>query len=540
MPVVKMPDGTQVRFPDDMPREQIRDMIASMFPDAAPRAESQQSVDLRKQLSGYTQNPAYGQYDTLPEWQKPIVAANDIVTSVADGATFGYGDKAAAYARSKLGGGDYDAELAEQRRQTQGSKNRAGWAGTVGEVTGALAVPVKTGATLSGRFGTSALTGAKGLGARTGLMAAEGAGYGGLSAAGHDQDIGNGVAMGLAGGAGGALAGEALSAGVGKVAGMFNKKPAVPTSMDWKSKADDAFTRMRQEGVIFTKQAFDDFENKLNTFLTKRAYWPDNQPGIKGGLAMLDDIKQRGGLMTPEGLMALRQRFSGGYIMGNKNNNAMVREAIGLIDDMLQKPKAGYVAASGDPAKAMKAYRDGMTASRNQHKLEDVEYLINKGKRQGDRNIIDNSNKRVKALLSDKLLDPKSPMARGWNKTEQEAIKKASTYGMGERTAHAMSGLAPQGMLTGMGHMVTAAASGGTTIPLQIAAAGAGFASGKVADALAKKPVLELTRLIANGGIPPAQVQNLMQRLAHSKREALSRALMAIGVSQGQQAVSQQ
>lgn len=36
MPIVAMPDGTQVQFPDDMPREQIRDMIATKFPDAAP------------------------------------------------------------------------------------------------------------------------------------------------------------------------------------------------------------------------------------------------------------------------------------------------------------------------------------------------------------------------------------------------------------------------------------------------------------------------------------------------------------------------
>lgn len=540
MPVVKMPDGTQVRFPDDMPREQIRDMIASKFPDAVPQAESDVSRETRKALSEYTQNPAWGQYDTLPEWQKPIVAANDIVTSVADGATFGYGDKAAAWARSKMGGGDYDTELAEQRRQTRGSKNRAGWAGTAGEVTGALALPVKTGATLAGRFGTAGMTGAKGLGARTGLMAIEGGGYGGLNAAGHDEDIGQGIGLGLAAGAGGNLAGEALSAGINKVAGVFNRKPSVPTSQQWKTQADDAFAEMRKEGVIFTKQAFDDLENKLNTFLTRRAYWPDNQPGIRGGLAMMKDIKDRGGMMTPEGLLALRQRFSGGYVMGNKNNNAMVREAISLIDDLLQNPQKGFVAARGDPARAAAAYKRGMTASRNQHKLEDVEYLINKGKRQADRNIIDNSNKRVKTLLSDKLLDPKSPMSRGWNAAEREAIKKASSYGLGERTAHAMSGLAPQGNLTGMAHMATAAGTGGASIPWQIGAAGVGFASGKLADSLARKPVRELAQLIANGGIPPAQVQNLMQRLAHSKREALSRTLMALGVVSGREAIGQQ
>lgn len=35
MPIVQMPDGVNVQFPDDMPREQIRDMIASKFPDFA-------------------------------------------------------------------------------------------------------------------------------------------------------------------------------------------------------------------------------------------------------------------------------------------------------------------------------------------------------------------------------------------------------------------------------------------------------------------------------------------------------------------------
>lgn len=34
MPIVRMPDGTQVRFPDDMPGEQIKSLILSKFPDA--------------------------------------------------------------------------------------------------------------------------------------------------------------------------------------------------------------------------------------------------------------------------------------------------------------------------------------------------------------------------------------------------------------------------------------------------------------------------------------------------------------------------
>ncbi len=39
MPIVAMPDGTQVQFPDDMPNEQIKGMIASKFPDVANSAQ---------------------------------------------------------------------------------------------------------------------------------------------------------------------------------------------------------------------------------------------------------------------------------------------------------------------------------------------------------------------------------------------------------------------------------------------------------------------------------------------------------------------
>lgn len=39
MPIVRMPDGVKVRFPEDMPAEQIRDMIASKFPQVAEKSK---------------------------------------------------------------------------------------------------------------------------------------------------------------------------------------------------------------------------------------------------------------------------------------------------------------------------------------------------------------------------------------------------------------------------------------------------------------------------------------------------------------------
>ena len=39
MPIVEMPDGQRVSFPDDMPRERIRVLIASKYPDSTPKPQ---------------------------------------------------------------------------------------------------------------------------------------------------------------------------------------------------------------------------------------------------------------------------------------------------------------------------------------------------------------------------------------------------------------------------------------------------------------------------------------------------------------------
>lgn len=138
------------------------------------------------------------QYDALPGWQKPLVAGSDILSSVSNGATFGFGDKAVAGARSMFTGKSYEDELVGARRKTQGARNRSGWAGTLGELAGG----VRTAASLAGRGLT--LTGMAGraapglprLSALSGAMAAEGGAYGAASALGNDTDLATGVATG--------------------------------------------------------------------------------------------------------------------------------------------------------------------------------------------------------------------------------------------------------------------------------------------------------------------------------------------------------
>lgn len=59
MPIVAMPDGTQVSFPDDLPADQIRSMIAQKFPDAVPKPTAGVAEDVGKSaLSGVAQGAA--------------------------------------------------------------------------------------------------------------------------------------------------------------------------------------------------------------------------------------------------------------------------------------------------------------------------------------------------------------------------------------------------------------------------------------------------------------------------------------------------
>lgn len=141
------------------------------------------------------------EYEALPGWAKPIVAANDLIGLAANGMTFGFGDKGLAKVDELLGRGTYDERLNVRRGETEASRERAGLAGSVAEIGGSVLPAAKV-----AQLGVTA-TRLPGLWGRLGGMAIDGAGYGALTAAGNDKDIGTGAAIG----AGLGLGGQALT-----------------------------------------------------------------------------------------------------------------------------------------------------------------------------------------------------------------------------------------------------------------------------------------------------------------------------------------
>ncbi|GAA0613236.1 hypothetical protein [Paenochrobactrum glaciei] len=185
MPIVKMPDGTQVRFPDDMPREQIRDMIASKFPDAAQKVQPQANRDgtYGQVPEGMVLNPATGQMEDMRSPANPNIpqgGANALGLGIGQGAGFNLLDEAAAGLTIPFGG-NYDYNLARMREAERRASEEHPVAYYGGQVGGAIG----TGIGLA-KGGLSATNAAINSGARLPAVAlasgaegaALGAGYG--------------------------------------------------------------------------------------------------------------------------------------------------------------------------------------------------------------------------------------------------------------------------------------------------------------------------------------------------------------------------
>lgn len=537
---VELPDGSVAEFPDGTPPEAMKKAIQKRFPVKAP--ESAVEADFRQFGSNAIQNlgeavdtektrTAQEEYDNLDWWQKPIVAADDVMRLATNGATMGFGDKAFAGARSLITGGNYDEELAKQRALADQARRRAGSAGTAAEITGAVATSMKlagSGATLAGRFGTGAMTGAKGLAARTALMGVEGAGYGALSAKGNDTDVGTGALFGAGAGAAGNLIGEGVSAAVGKIAGKFNPKTPVPTVDDLEAAGRASYKQAEQAGAIFNNKGVKTLQRNVVDDLKKVAFDPANEPGV---MPVLQRLRALGnGNITLEGLDSLRRVASNGWRPGMKSNNAAIAKIIDRIDELVQAADPTMMAAAGNPKDAANAILKARSNWHRARKLETVEKAITRGEQNAAAQVSGDVGRTTMGQL--KKIMQSEAKSRGFTPAEMKALGSAAGYSTGQRVAHAVGGLMPRGRLLSSIHAATALGTGGMSLPLQATGAAVGYAAQKTAEAISKRSVGELVKLIANGGVPPQVMQNAIQRLASSKREALSRALMAIAVHQ--------
>lgn len=339
MPIVKMPDGTQVQFPDDMPREQIRDMIASKFPDVVPKKpQANPDGTFGQPPEGMVLNPMTGQMEDLRSPANPNIpqgAATALALGVGQGTGFNMLDEASA-ALTVPFGGDYDYNLARMREAERRASEEHPVAYYGGQVGGALG----TGVGLA-KGGLSATNAAINSGAKLPMVvlasgaegAALGAGYGfGAGEGAGDRSLGARDAGTLGFGVGFATpyAIQGASKAFQKIRAPLTASPERTAAVQFLESEGIPLTAGQKTGSRSLRYA----ESELGG--AKSARIMEDQ-----GRAFTDAAMRRAGgsgLADEESLRALQGRLSQGFEGISKRNNMvadgdLLRDMIGTLQE---------------------------------------------------------------------------------------------------------------------------------------------------------------------------------------------------------------
>jgi hypothetical protein len=448
-------------------------------------------------------------------------AADDIVRLGANGITFGYADKLAGY----MGGEGTEAE----RAKSDAARDRAGLAGSVAEIGGALlpASRLAQAGITAARAIPAGVSGLKGLAARTLAMGADGAALGALTAAGNDQDIATGAGIGAIAGGAGNVAGEALAKGVGKVAGMFNKKPAIPSVDDIAARKSAAYSEAKDAGLTVTARSVAGLKEAIETDLADFGFTPETQPKLMGVLRQLERIS--GQNLDLRGLDNLRKVAVQVTKGGDPSERAAAGRVIGVIDDYASNLGPDDV-LMGNREIALAKLKEGRSLAKQQARAEMVDDAILRADRQaasaGSGGNIDNATRqKFKEILN-------NPRKARMFTPEERAMMEQIIRGETSKVVRAISKAAPTGIVS------TALSSGlGASVGGPIGAAilpAVGFAAKNLADNATVRGAERLSSAVRAGSLQAATpAPNAVQRLAQSQREALARAMAAGGVAYG-------
>lgn len=541
-PVILNIQGKRVKVDDSFlqlsPEEQNRtvDEIASQIgvtaeQDMAPQGAEAQS--LASDLSNITQNPAKALYEQRPAWQKAAVAAQDVGNIMGDAATFGFGDKIAAGLRAPFTDKTYAQELEGMRAGTQAARDRAGSAAIGADIVGGVALPMAAaskGATFAGRFGSGAASGLKGVVARAGLLGAEGAGYGTLSAAGHDTGLGEGAASGFLGGAGGSVVGDTAGALLTKASSLIKGKPKVPDLTALKSAEQAAYDASEKAGVIIKPQGLQDLSTDIKAKLADFGYDPGLQPRIAPVLNRLDDLSN--GNITLKGIHTLRKLAGNAAISQDKSERAAAGMVIESIDNFMDNLGPQNVLV-GDRITGPKALKEAISLGRRVRKNEALINSINSAELRaastGSGGNVENATRQNVRKLLEK--------GKGFTPDEKAAMDEIVRGTPGQNLLRLAGKLSPQGN----GLMAALGVGGAMVNPMFGAASLTGLGAKSLADRGVRQGVQALDELIRSGGNAAAlrAAQGTLAQLTQAQRETIARLVMSGSIAAGREAPPQ-
>lgn len=186
MATLKLPDGRTISFPDGLSPEQVSSIIDAASPKGAAPEIGASIPDAKIPTRD---DMVRADYENLPAWKKPLVAADDILTLTGQGIGMGLPEKGVANLKAWWNGTDYETERGKIDQMIGDSRARAGLPGVVANVAGAVAGPAAL--AKAGLTATALPKVGKTLG-----LTIDGAAIGATTAFGNDQDVGTGALVG--------------------------------------------------------------------------------------------------------------------------------------------------------------------------------------------------------------------------------------------------------------------------------------------------------------------------------------------------------
>lgn len=481
-------------------KEQLEKALRNAHAAGDTAAAQRFAGEIKKLSSG--PSPAQKEFDDLPMWQKPIKALDDLLRVGSDAVTFGGIDRVRA-----LMGTQPSVEAA--RAETAKADERSGLAGTATRVGSTLplmmALPQVTVPQSAGPVVQS-------LG-NTALAALEGAGWGGVDALGHGEDVLEGQTQGALFGGGASVATGLLGKGLDMVVNRSTRGERIEPR-DLRLAKDRAYNAMEDEAIGFRPAAVDDLITRIDQ--TTRDAYPGVQEGVRAarGRARRNLTENRthtgpgqgfGRVRTMTEIDKERQNFRRDAVNNPQTTNKeMGLDVIQTIDDWLEDATsnpASVTAGTGDPGRALGMLQEARGLNQRVEKLDMLDERLGKAKRASERNLYAAEDSTIKQNIEGILGTPKN--RNQYNAAEQAQMELINSGTAGQNILRQGGRAAPGGALmwpgVGAGAAIGSLAGPVGAVVGGLAAPVAGILSKKLSARSTRKQAEKLVDMVSTG-----------------------------------------
>lgn len=326
--------------------------------------------------------------------------------------------------------------------------------------------------------------------------------------------------------------GGALLGGVGHglVRGQVTPGADVaPTVAALRAAKNAAYQAAEREGVIFTPEFLKRLNDKVKEFASSRAYTPENEPGIAGGLRVLEQSAASGDPATLTHIDKLRKTFgNAGGDFTKPSQQSLSAEIKKIFDDMTDPDNlvngdvlAGDMAAA---AKHLKSARNLNQRMRLAETIDEAKYQAeNQAPTSGVGGNLENTmRQKIKAILN-------SPKRRAsFSPQERQLMERIVRGSSTQNTLRMVGGFAPsKGFLPAalMAHLGFNAAGAvipaAVTAPLALAYVGVTQGAKSLAENLTKRNIARLNSTVRLRGTPaPTAAEKINAAWLEAQRRA--------------------